>query len=235
MERFRGSKKSENAYQKKQEAMSDPILETGPNDPRQKKLSPGLKILLELGPGLVFFFVTLRAEWLVGLFPALAALGEPILIATAFFMVATALSLAVSWLLTRSWPVMPLVSAVIVFVFGALALWLQDKTFAFMKPTIINSLFGLVLLGGLAFGRSLLAYVFDSAFHLDAEGWRKLTFRWGVFFLFLALLNEVVWRNFSEETWLYFKVWGIMPITFLFTFSQMPLIMRHTLDEQVNE
>ena len=221
--------------QKKQEAMSDPILETGPNDPRQKKLSPGLKILLELGPGLVFFFVTLRAEWLVGLFPSLAALGEPILIATAFFMVATALSLAVSWVLTRSWPVMPLVSAVIVFVFGALALWLQDKTFAFMKPTIINSLFGLVLLGGLAFGRSLLAYVFDSAFHLDAEGWRKLTFRWGVFFLFLALLNEVVWRNFSEETWLYFKVWGIMPITFLFTFSQMPLIMRHTLDEQVKE
>lgn len=215
--------------------MSDPILEAGPQDPRQKKLSPGLKFALELGPGLIFFFVTLRAEWLTKKFPVLSALGEPILIATAFFMAATAISLAVSWILTRSWPVMPLVSAVVVFVFGALALWLQDKTFAFMKPTIINTLFGVVLLGGLAFGRSLLAYVFDSAFNLDAEGWRKLTFRWGIFFLVLAVLNEVVWRNYSEETWLYFKVWGIMPITFLFTFSQMPLIMRHSLDEQFKE
>lgn len=214
-----------------QEAMSDPILETGPHDPRQKKLSPGLKFLLELGPGLVFFFATLRADWLTQKIPALAQIGEPILIATAFFMVATALSLATSWILTRSWPVMPLVSAAVVFVFGALALWLQDKTFAFMKPTIINTLFGAVLLGGLAFGRSLLAYVFDSAFNLDAEGWRKLTFRWALFFLVLAVLNEIVWRNFSEETWLYFKVWGIMPITFLFTFSQMPLIMRHSIEE----
>lgn len=212
--------------------MNDPILETTQNDPRQKKLSPGLKFALELGPGLVFFFTTLRAKWLVEHFPTLAKLGEPILIATAFFMVATAISLAVSWILTRSWPIMPLVSAVVVFTFGALALWLQDKTFAFMKPTIINTLFGVVLLGGLAFGRSLLAYVFNSAFNLDAEGWRKLTFRWALFFLFLAVLNEVVWRNFSEETWLYFKVWGIMPITFLFTFSQMPLIMRHSQDDQ---
>jgi intracellular septation protein len=211
--------------------MNDPILETRPDDPRKKTLSPGLKFLLELGPGLVFFFVTIRAAWLVEKIPALGKIGEPILIATAFFMVATALSLTVSWILTRTWPVMPLVSAVVVFVFGALALWLQDKTFAFMKPTIINSLFGVVLLGGLFTGRSLLAYVFDSAFKLDAEGWRKLTFRWALFFLFLAALNEIVWRNFSEETWLYFKVWGIMPITFLFTFSQMPLIMRHSVDE----
>ena len=215
--------------------MSDPIIETSPSDPRARKLAPGLKFLLELGPGLVFFFVTIRAEWLVKQFPALAKLGEPILIATAFFMVATALSLAISWILTRSWPVMPLVSAVVVFVFGALALWLQDKTFAFMKPTIINTLLGAVLLGGLAFGRSLLAYVFDSAFNLDAEGWRKLTFRWALFFLFLAALNEVVWRNFSEETWLYFKVWGIMPITLVFTFSQMPLIMKHSLDETLDK
>ncbi|EFG2587126.1 septation protein A, partial [Escherichia coli] len=96
---------------------------------------------------------------------------------------------------------------------------------------IINALFGVVLLGGLAFGRSLLAYVFDSAFNLDAEGWRKLTFRWGLFFLFLAVLNEVTWRNFSEDAWVYFKTWGIMPITFLFTLSQMPLILKHSIDE----
>ncbi|ECI7685967.1 septation protein A, partial [Salmonella enterica subsp. enterica] len=186
---------------------------------------------LELGPALVFFFVNIRAAWLVEHFPVLARIGEPLFIATAFFMAATAISLAASWILTRSWPIMPLVSALVVFVFGALALYLQDKTFAFMKPTIINALFGVVLLGGLAFGRSLLAYVFDSAFNLDAEGWRKLTFRWGLFFLFLAVLNEVTWRNFSEDAWVYFKTWGIMPITFLFTLSQMPLILKHSIDE----
>lgn len=215
--------------------MNEPILEQDPSDPRKKALNPGLKFLLELGPGLVFFFVTLRGEWLAQKFPVLAELGEPILIATAFFMAATAISLSVSWLLTRSLPIMPLVSAVVVFVFGALAIWLQDKTFAFMKPTIINSLFGAVLLGGLLFGKSLLAYVFDTAFKLDAEGWRKLTFRWGLFFFFLAVVNEVVWRNFSENTWLYFKVWGIMPITLVFTFSQMPLIMRHSVEEKAEK
>ena len=215
--------------------MNEPILEQEPSDPRKKALNPGLKFLLELGPGLVFFFVPLRGEWLAQKFPVLAELGEPILIATAFFMAATALSLSVSWLLTRSLPIMPLVSAVVVFVFGALAIWLQDKTFAFMKPTIINSLFGAVLLGGLLFGKSLLAYVFDTAFKLDAEGWRKLTFRWGLFFFFLAVVNEVVWRNFSENTWLYFKVWGIMPITLVFTFSQMPLIMRHSVEEKAEK
>lgn len=215
--------------------MNEPILEKDPSDPRKKALNPGLKFLLELGPGLVFFFVTLRGEWLAQKFPVLAELGEPILIATAFFMAATAISLSVSWLLTRSLPIMPLVSAVVVFVFGALAIWLQDKTFAFMKPTIINSLFGAVLLGGLLFGKSLLAYVFDTAFKLDAEGWRKLTFRWGLFFFFLDAVNEVVWRNFSENTWLYFKVWGIMPITLVFTLSQMPLIMRHSVEEKAEK
>ena len=89
----------------------------------------------------------------------------------------------------------------------------------------------MVLLGGLAFGKSLLGYVFDSAFKLDAEGWRKLTLRWGLFFIFLAVVNEVVWRMFSTDTWVAFKVWGIMPITILFTMSQMPLIMKHSLEE----
>ena len=211
------------------------IIERDPSDPRRRPINPGLKFLLELGPGLVFFFVNIRGEWLAQKFPVLTHLGDPILIATAFFMVATAISLIVSWLLMRSLPLMPLVSGVVVFGFGALALYLQDKTFAFMKPTIINSLFGIALLGGLAFGLSLLVYVFDTAFQLDAEGWRKLSFRWGLFFLFLAVLNEVVWRNFSEATWVYFKFWGTIPITLLFTFSQMPLIMRHSLEEKAKE
>jgi intracellular septation protein len=218
--------------------MNEPILERDPADPRKEEkeaVNPLLKVALELGPLMVFFFANTRGEWLAGRFPVLAELGGPIFIATGLFMVATAVALVVSWMLTRTLPIMPLVSGVVVFVFGALTLYLQDDIFIKMKPTIVNMLFGGVLLGGLFFGRSLLGYVFDSAFHLDAEGWRKLTLRWGLFFLFLALVNEIVWRSFSTDTWVAFKVWGIMPITLLFTFSQMPLIMRHSLDDRIRK
>jgi len=212
--------------------MNPSILERDPGDPKKQEINPLLKLALELGPLMVFFFANARGEWLVGKFPTLHAFGGPIFIATGLFMIATAIALSVSWLLTRTLPIMPLVSGVVVFVFGGLTLWLQDDVFIKMKPTIINTLFGGVLLGGLFFGKSLLGYVFDSAFRLDAEGWRKLTLRWGLFFLFLAVLNEIVWRSFSTDFWVAFKVWGMMPITLLFTLSQMPLIMRHSLDEK---
>ena len=210
--------------------MNEPIFERDPADPKRKEINPLLKLALELGPLMVFFFANSRGEWLVERFPALADLGGPLFVATALFMAATAVALTVSWVLTRTLPIMPLVSGVIVFVFGGLTLWLQDETFIKMKPTIINTLFGVVLLGGLAFGKSLLGSVFDAAFKLDAEGWRKLTLRWGLFFLFLAVLNEVVWRFFSTDFWVAFKVWGTMPITVLFTLSQMPLIMKHSIE-----
>jgi intracellular septation protein len=211
------------------------ILERDPSDPRKKEMNPLLKLVLELGPLLVFFFANTRGEWLIEKFPALGAFGGPIFLATGLFMIATAIALSVSWLLVRSLPIMPLVSGVVVFIFGALTLYLQDDVFIKMKPTIVNTLFGVVLLGGLWFGKSLLGYVFDSAFKLDAEGWRKLTFRWGLFFLFLALANEIVWRNFSTDAWVAFKVWGIMPITLIFTMSQMPLIMRHSMEEKTGK
>jgi intracellular septation protein len=137
--------------------------------------------------------------------------------------------------LTRSLPIMPLVSGIIVFVFGALTLFLHNDTFIKMKPTVINTLFGAILLGGLFFGKSLLGYVFDQAFRLDAEGWRKLTLRWGLFFIFLAVANEIVWRSFSTDAWVAFKVWGIMPITILFTLSNMPLVMRHSLEDEAEK
>ena len=197
------------------------------------RVNPLLKLVLELGPLMVFFFANARGAWLVENYPALGNFGGPIFLATGLFMIATAAALAVSWLLTRTLPIMPLVSGVVVFSFGALTLYLQNDIFIKMKPTIVNTLFGGVLLGGLAVGKSLLGYVFDEAFHLDAEGWRKLTLRWGLFFLFLALVNEIVWRSFSTDAWVAFKVWGILPITLLFTFTQMPLIMRHSLDEKV--
>jgi intracellular septation protein len=190
-----------------------------------------LKLALELGPLLVFFFGNLRGEWLGQHFPALAAVGGPLFIATALFMVATVLSLIVSKIVFKHLPVMPFISGVIVLVFGGLGIWLQDETFIKMKPTIVNSLFACVLLGGLAFGKPLLGYVFNAAFQLTDEGWRKLTFRWGVFFIFLAISNEIVWRHFSDDVWVNFKVWGTMPITVLFTLAQMPLIMRYALPE----
>jgi len=194
-------------------------FEAAPNTPERavekKELNPLLKLVLELGPLGIFFFANTRA----GLFWA-----------TGLFMGAVVIALAISYALTRRLPVMPVVSGIVVLVFGGLTLWLQDETFIKMKPTIVNTLFGAILLGGLAFGRSLLGYVFDSVFRLTDNGWRTLTFRWGIFFLVLAVLNEVVWRNFSTDTWVNFKVFGIMPLTLLFTFSQLPLINRESLD-----
>ena len=198
----------------------------------EERHHPLLKMALEIGPLLVFFFGNLRGEWLAKTFPALTAVGGPLLIATALFMAATVISLIVSKIVFKHLPVMPFVSGIVVMVFGSLSIWLQDETFIKMKPTIVNTLFGVVLLGGLFYGKSLLGYVFNAAFQLDEEGWKKLTLRWGLFFLFLAVLNEVVWRNFSDAVWVNFKVWGTMPITILFTLAQMPLIMRHTLEDE---
>jgi intracellular septation protein len=192
------------------------IFERSPNDPGRAQLNPFLKLALELGP-LVVFFVA-NARW--GIF-----------VATASFMVATIVALSASWVLTRRLAVMPIVTGVVVFVFGGLTLLLQDEVFIKMKPTIVNLLFGAVLLGGLALGRPLLGYVFDAVFKLDDEGWRKLTFRWGIFFFVLAVLNEIIWRSVSTDMWVNFKVFGIMPLTVVFTLTQMPLIQRHTLPD----
>lgn len=215
--------------------MEDSVFERDPSDPAHKDVNPLLKLAIEMGPLMVFFFANARGQWLIERFPVLANIGGPIFIATALFMAATVLALLVSWILIRSLPIMPLISGIVVLVFGSLTLWLHDENFIKMKPTIINALFGVILLGGLYFGKSLLGYVFDSAFKLNAEGWRKLTMRWGIFFLFLAVLNEAVWRSFSTDFWVAFKVWGTMPITLLFTFAQMPLVMKYSIEQAAPE
>jgi intracellular septation protein len=194
-------------------------------------MSPILKLVLELGPLIVFFFANARGAQIAAQFPALASLGGPIFIATALFMAATVTSLVVSYAIARTVPIMPLVSGAVVMVFGLLTLYLKDDTFIKMKPTIINTLFGTTLLVGLYFGKSFLKIVFDAAFQIDETGWKKMTFRWGLFFFFLAFINEVVWRNFDTDFWVAFKVWAVMPITLLFTFSQLPLIMKHSLEK----
>jgi intracellular septation protein len=207
-------------------------FEPAPNSPERKAINPFLKFALELGPLGVFFFANARGDQLAAALPALAALGGPIFVATALFMVATLIALVVSLILTRRLPIMPFVTGIVVVIFGGLTLWLKDETFIKMKPTIVNCLFGGALLGGLLFGRSLLGYVFDAVFKLTEEGWRKLTFRWGLFFFLLAALNEIVWRNFTTDMWISFKVFGIMPLTFVFALTQLPLINRYTASEE---
>lgn len=190
--------------------------EAKPAEVNWSELRPQLiKLALELGPLLVFFFVNARLD---------------IFAATAWFMGAMVLSLALSWLLLKKIAVMPLVTGAVVLVFGTLTLLFQDETFIKMKPTITNSLFAIVLLGGLAFGHSLLKYVFGEIYRLKPEGWRKLTLNWGLFFIFLAVANEVVWRLFDTDTWVAFKVWGIMPITVVFSMLQVPLLTRYAVD-----
>lgn len=178
----------------------------------RKPVDPILKLVLEMGP-LACFFV---ASWKFDLH-----------VATAVLMVGVVLALAASYALTRRLPVMPVVTAVAVLLFGALTLYFDNTVFIKLKPTIVNCIFGTALLGALAFGKPLLPVVLDTALHLDEAGWRKLTFRWGLFFFFLAALNEVVWRTQSDVFWSGFKVFGTMPITVIFALSQVPLILRH--------
>ncbi|MBN9362164.1 MULTISPECIES: septation protein A [unclassified Devosia] len=174
-----------------------------------------IKIVLELGPLLVFFFTNANYD---------------IFTATAWFMGAMVVSLVLSWLLLKKVAIMPLVTGVVVLIFGTLTLVLKDDTFIKMKPTIVNSLFGLTLLGGLFFGQSLLKYVFGEVYKLKPEGWRKLTINWGLFFIFLAVANEVVWRLFDTDFWVAFKVWAIMPITVVFSMLQLPLLSKYAPD-----
>ena len=191
--------------------------------PAGRAINPVVKLALEFGPLALFFIASARAN---------------LYVATATLMVAVVVALPISYWLTRRIPTMPLVTAVAVVVFGALTFYFDNPVFIKIKPTIVNCIFGTALLGGLALRKPLLPILLDTAFHLDQEGWTKLTFRWGLFFLFLAALNEVVWRTQSDVFWAGFKVFGTMPITLLFALSQVPLIMKHevkTKDETTGE
>ncbi|HTM77454.1 MAG TPA: septation protein A [Devosia sp.] len=204
------------------------------------ELRPQLtKLVLELGPLVVFFIVNAKGEAMLAGNALLSEWfgGEPIIFATAVFMAAMALSLVLAWLLLKKIAVMPLVTGIVVLVFGGLTLYFQDPTFIKIKPTITNLLFSATLLGGLVFKQSLLKHVFGDVYKLLPRGWYILTLRWGLFFLALAIANEVVWRGANayfptdakaaDDLWVAFKVWGIMPLTVIFSVLQLPTLTKY--------
>jgi intracellular septation protein len=173
---------------------------------------PLFKLATELGPLLVFFAANAKFD---------------LFVATGAFMVAIVAAMIASYVVVRHVPIMAIVSGVVVLVFGTLTLVLHDETFIKIKPTIIYSLFGLILAGGLVFNRSLIAVMFDQMFNLTPRGWRLLTIRWAVFFFAMAILNEVIWRTQSTDFWVAFKAFGVTPITAVFAMIQFPLINRY--------
>lgn len=179
-------------------------------------MNPLLKLVLDLGPLVVFFIGNSQ----FGIF-----------VATGMFMAAVIISLAVTYAIARRISPMPIVTGVVVLIFGGLTLWLNDELFIKLKPTIVNSIFAAILAAGLATNRLYLKLLFDNAFHLPEFAWRVLTYRWIGFFIFLALLNEVIWRNFSTDFWVGFKLWGVVPISMAYGLAQMPYILKHQLKE----
>ena len=192
------------------------IFERPPGDPERKELQPLLKLALELGPLLIFFAAYTKFGFMV---------------ATGTFMVAVLVALTASWLLTGRLAIMPLVTGIVVMVFGGLTLYFNDDTFFKMKPTIIYLLFGGILGWGLLQGRSYLHYVMEGMMPLTNEGWLILTRRLMFFFLSLAVLNELIWRTQTEEIWVYFKTFGLTAAIFLFFMTQTRLFRDHSTEE----
>jgi intracellular septation protein len=188
----------------------------------RRRMGPGLKMATEVGPLVVFFAANFLSHRFFG-----NPQEENIFYATGIFMAAILASLIVSISIERRLPVMPLVTGVLVLIMGGLTLYLQDELFIKLKPTIVNTMFAVALMTGLAFGQLFLKYVFGGAFKLNETGWRILTVRWSCFFLFLALVNEVVWRTQTTDFWVTFKVWGIMPMTMAFAIWQMRIVTRY--------
>ena len=198
------------------EPLTEPAAPTAPTTaPARPAVSPLVRLAIEAGPLAVFFVVNNIYGIMIG---------------TAAFMAATSVSLTISYVLERRLPIMPVVGCFFVLLFGALTLLLDDDLFIKIKPTVVNLLFASILVVGLLLKRAVLKQLMGAVLELDDDGWRKLSARWAVFFVFLAILNEIVWRNFSTDTWVAFKVFGIMPLSLVFGAAQVPLILKHQLN-----
>jgi intracellular septation protein len=192
----------------------------------------GLKFALDMGP-LAVFFATYA--WAKGDAAAGAADVTRIVYATVALMIATAVSLTLSRILLKRIAVMPMVTGVFVLVFGGLTIYLRDPTFIKIKPTILYLLFAGALGGGLFYRKLFLKALLSEALQMQDEGWRLLTQRWIGFFIALAILNEIVWRNFPESTWVTFKSFGVMPLMAVFMAAQISLIMKYQTPEVSSE
>ena len=178
---------------------------------------PIIKFVTDFGPLLIFFIIYFNNE-------------NDLKLAIPPFIIATLASLIIVYFLEKRIPLVPLTSGILITLFGGLTLYFDNKIFFYMKPTIINILFAGILLFGKYFTRKpLLKIIFQNTINLEDEGWKKLNYRWISFFLFVALLNEIVWRTQSEAFWVNFKVWGLLPISFLFAASQIPLMNKYKL------
>jgi intracellular septation protein len=178
---------------------------------------PVIKFATDFGPLLIFFIIYFKSE-------------NNLKIAIPPFIIATLIALLVVYFLEKRIPIVPLTSGILITFFGGLTLYFDNKIFFYMKPTIINLLFAAVLFFGKYFTqKSLLKKMFQNSLDLEDEGWEKLNYRWIGFFLFVAILNEIVWRTQTEIFWVNFKVWGLLPISFLFAASQVPLINKYKL------
>lgn len=180
-------------------------------------MNPLLKLALDLGPLLIFF----AANALFGIYWG-----------TGIFMAAMVIVVSIGIVIERKLSPMPLITAALVLVFGGLTLWLANDVFIKIKPTILYAMFAAILLGGLAFRRLFIKTVLGQTLRLNDPAWRTLTWRWSGFFIVLAILNEIVWRNVSTNTWVAFKVWAVLPLTLLFAMSQTPFIARHQIDDK---
>lgn len=180
-----------------------------------KALPPALKFLLEFGPLALFFLCYGR----FGIF-----------VATGVMMIAVVVTLGISYARLGRVPIMPMVTAAIVVVFGSFTLIFHDETLIKLKPTVLYSLFAGALFFGLAFNKPMLQIMFDGALNVTPRGWRLLTWRWALFFVALAILNEIVWRTQTTEHWVAFKTFGFLPITLIFAVAQTPLILRHAAE-----
>ena len=176
-----------------------------------------IKLFIDIGPLAVFFiYYKVSGDLIEAILP---------------LMLATIISVVISYILEKRIPIMPTLGAGIVVIFGGLTIIFDNKIFIFMKPTIINIIFAAILYGGIILKKPLLKYLLGSALELEEEGWTILTQRWAAFFIALAILNEIVWRTMSEEFWVSFKVFGILPITFIFTMTQFPLIKKYQVED----
>ena len=174
------------------------------------------KLLIDIGPLAVFFIFYTRNGLQASILP---------------FMIATVISVLFSYILEKKIPVMPTIGAAIVLLFGGLTIYFDNEVFFKMKPTIINLLFAIILYGGIMINKPLLKYLLGAALKLEDQGWNILTQRWIGFFIALAILNEIVWRTQSTDIWVNFKVFGILPITFIFTMTQFPLIKKYQIKD----